>query len=88
MSEIVKMTINIDKDLKKQLRMIALDKELTVTEIVGQLVQDYVDDYNKQQYLYTIQDKNKNVVKKLMTILSVAVFLFNNIMVESNWIVA
>ena len=33
MAEIVKVTFNIDKDLKKQVKQIALDNDVTATEL-------------------------------------------------------
>lgn len=38
-----KITFVVDKELKTKLKVIAAKKNLTITEIVTSLVQDYVD---------------------------------------------
>ena len=43
-----KFTMNLDKDLRKQLAHIAIDEETTVTEIVTSLIEDYVNKYNNK----------------------------------------
>lgn len=43
MSE-TRMTVDIDKDLKFELRMIALKQQKTVKEIISSLIQDFVNE--------------------------------------------
>ena len=38
------LTINIDKELKTELRLIAVREDKTLTDIVGELIQDYVNE--------------------------------------------
>ena len=42
-----KFTMNVDSDLIKKLKHIAIDEEKTVTEIVTELITDYFENYNK-----------------------------------------
>jgi len=37
------LTINIDKELKIELKVIALRKETTVTQLLNQMIVDYVN---------------------------------------------
>ena len=38
------LTINIDKELKTELRVIAVKQDKTLTDIVNKLIQDFVDE--------------------------------------------
>lgn len=38
------LTINIDKELKTELRLIAVREDKTLTDIVGELIQNYVNE--------------------------------------------
>ena len=38
------LTISIDKDLKLRIKMIALQQNRTVTDIVNELIQDFVNE--------------------------------------------
>ena len=38
------LAINIDKELKTELRLIAVREDKTLTDIVGELIQDYVNE--------------------------------------------
>ena len=38
------LTINIDKDLKTELKVVAVRKHLTVTDILTDLIQEYVNE--------------------------------------------
>ena len=40
-----KFTMNLDKKLRKKLSHIAIDEEKTVTEIVTELIIDYIEEY-------------------------------------------
>lgn len=42
------LTCLIDKDLKKEFQIIAKKQDLTVTEIITEFVQDYVDKYEEK----------------------------------------
>lgn len=42
------LTCLIDKDLKKEFQIIAKKQDLTVTEIITDFVQDYVDKYEEK----------------------------------------
>lgn len=39
-----KLTISIDEELKIQLKIIAVKEKKTVSEIISELVQKYIDD--------------------------------------------
>ena len=45
MSEMKQLVIEIDEDLRTNLRMIALKEKTTVKEIVTKLIQEYVDEH-------------------------------------------
>lgn len=38
------ITFSIDKDLKTELKLIAVKQNLTITEILTNFIQDYVDE--------------------------------------------
>ena len=38
------LTINIDKDLKTELRVIAVKQDKTLTDILNELIQDFVNE--------------------------------------------
>ena len=38
------ITFNIDKDLKTELKIIAIKKDNTITDILNSLIQDYVNE--------------------------------------------
>jgi predicted transcriptional regulator len=38
------LTINIDKDLKIELKVMALRKETTVTQLLTEMIEDYVNE--------------------------------------------
>ncbi len=38
------LTINIDKELKTELRLLAVKEDKTLTDIVGELIQKYVNE--------------------------------------------
>lgn len=42
-----KFTMNLDKEVRKTLSHIAIDKETTVTEIVTTLILKYIEEYEK-----------------------------------------
>ena len=42
-----KITMNLDKELRKKLAHIAIDEEKTVTEIMTTLIEKYVEDYDE-----------------------------------------
>lgn len=44
-----KFTMNLDKEIRKQLSHIAIDEEKTVTEIVTELIIKYIEEYEKQE---------------------------------------
>ena len=48
MSETVHLTVNIDKDLRKELKKIALEQERTVTDIIIDLVKEFVAEHEKE----------------------------------------
>ena len=37
------LTINIDKDLKIELKVLAVRQETTVTQLLNQIIEDYVN---------------------------------------------
>lgn len=39
-----KLTFSIDKDLKIELKVLAVRKETTVTKLLNQIIQDYVNE--------------------------------------------
>ena len=43
-----KFTMNLDKEIRKKLSHIAIDEETTVTEIVTNLILDFIEEYNKE----------------------------------------
>ena len=44
-----KFTMNLDKEVRKTLSHIAIDEEVTVTEIVTKLILDYIEEYEKNK---------------------------------------
>ena len=42
-----KFTMNINSQLLKKLKHIAIDEDLTVTEIITKLIKEYVEEYEK-----------------------------------------
>lgn len=44
-----KFTMNLDKEIRKQLSHIAIDEETTVTEIITNLIKQYIDEYNNKE---------------------------------------
>lgn len=50
-SDIVKVTFNIDKDLKKQVKQIALDNDVTATELYVKWIKKGVQAETKQSKL-------------------------------------
>lgn len=44
-----KFTMNLDKEIRKTLSHIAIDEETTVTEIVTNLILNYIDNYNNKE---------------------------------------
>ena len=38
------LTINIDKDLKIELKVLAVRKETTVTQLLNEIINDYVNE--------------------------------------------
>ena len=42
-----KFTMNIDSELLKKLKHIAIDEEMTVTEILTKLITEYVEKYER-----------------------------------------
>ena len=47
MSKLVKMSINIDSDLKKDLKILAIKKDTTVTQIIDTIIREYVENEKK-----------------------------------------
>lgn len=43
-----KFTMNLDKEIRKKLSHIAIDEELTVTEIVTNLIIKYIEEYENK----------------------------------------
>lgn len=48
MSDSVKLTINVSKELRKTLKLIAIEEDTTVTNIVLELINNYLDEREKQ----------------------------------------
>lgn len=44
MSKKVKMTFNLDKELKKEVQIKCIREELSLTEVLTKLLQDYVNE--------------------------------------------
>lgn len=44
MSNLVKMSINIDADLKKDLKIIAIKQDTTVTQIIDKIIREYIEE--------------------------------------------
>ncbi len=44
-----KFTMNLDKELGKKIRHIAIDEEKTVTEIITNLIVNYIKEYEKNE---------------------------------------
>ena len=44
----VSLNFNIDKELRDQLKIIAVEQDSTVTEIITNLIKDYVAENKKQ----------------------------------------
>lgn len=42
-------TMNMDKELRKKLSHIAIDEETTVTEIITELLMNYVEEYENKE---------------------------------------
>ena len=47
MSKLVKMSINIDADLKKDLKILAIKKDTTVTQIIDTIIREYIENEKK-----------------------------------------
>ena len=47
MSNLVKMSINIDADLKKDLKILAIQQDTTVTQIIDKIIREYVMENKK-----------------------------------------
>ena len=43
----VKITMNIDEELKKELKIIAIQQDTTVTKILTKIIREYIDENKK-----------------------------------------
>ena len=50
MSDIDKITIRVPTELKKELQIIAIQNDTNMSEIIKELLTDYVKEYNSKLY--------------------------------------